>query len=47
MQYGYTGKILFVDLTSGEIKEETPSDQIYREYIGGTGRFCERTGRRR
>ncbi len=37
MQYGYTGKILFVDLTSGEIKEETPSDQIYREYIGGTG----------
>ncbi len=37
MQYGYTGKILFVDLTSGEIKEETPSDQFYREFIGGTG----------
>ena len=33
----YTGKILFVDLSKGTIKEETPSEQLYREYIGGTG----------
>lgn len=37
MQFGYVGKLLFVDLTSGEINEETPSDQVYREFIGGTG----------
>ncbi|MBW1768007.1 MAG: aldehyde ferredoxin oxidoreductase, partial [Deltaproteobacteria bacterium] len=37
MVYGYTGKILFVDLTSGKLKEESPPEQMYREYIGGTG----------
>lgn len=34
---GYTGKILFVDLTAGVIKEETPPEKIYRDFIGGTG----------
>ena len=34
---GYTGKILFVDLTTGVIKEETPPEKIYRDFIGGTG----------
>ena len=37
MEYGYTGKILFVDLASGKLKEESPPEQMYREYIGGTG----------
>jgi len=34
---GYTGKILFVDLTTGTVKEETPPEKIYRDFIGGTG----------
>ena len=34
---GYAGKILFVDLATGEIKEETPDDSLYRDYIGGYG----------
>ena len=34
---GYTGKILFVDLTAGTIKEEAPSESVYRDFIGGTG----------
>ena len=33
----YTGKVLFVDLSSSIIKEENLSEQLYREYIGGTG----------
>jgi len=37
MLSGYAGKILMVDLTSGEIKEESPSEDIYRDFIGGTG----------
>lgn len=34
---GYNGKILFVDLTSGSIKEENLPEQVYRDYIGGVG----------
>jgi aldehyde:ferredoxin oxidoreductase len=34
---GYTGKILFVDLTKGTIKDESPSESLYRDFIGGTG----------
>ena len=34
---GYNGKILFVDLTSGSIKEESLPEQVYRDYIGGVG----------
>lgn len=35
--YGVMGKILWVDLTSGEITVETPSDDLYRDYVGGYG----------
>jgi aldehyde:ferredoxin oxidoreductase len=34
---GYTGKILIVDLTSSEVKEEQLPDELYREFIGGVG----------
>jgi aldehyde:ferredoxin oxidoreductase len=34
---GYTGKILWVDLTTGNIKIETPDDQLYKDFIGGYG----------
>jgi len=37
MPKGYNGKILRVDLTSGEIKREEPSEVIYRTYLGGGG----------
>ena len=37
MVNGFNGKILFVDLTSGSIKEEKVSEKIYREYLGGQG----------
>jgi aldehyde:ferredoxin oxidoreductase len=34
---GYTGKILFVNLSSGEIEEERPDRKTYRGFIGGYG----------
>ena len=37
MSYGYMGKICFVDLTEGEIKEEKFADRTYRDSIGGEG----------
>lgn len=37
MTAGYTGKILIVDLTSEEVKEEQLHDELYREFIGGVG----------
>jgi len=37
MPGGYTGKLLFVDLTTGTIKEESPSESVYRDFIGGGG----------
>ena len=37
MAGGYMGKLLFVDLSSGTIKEETPDEGFYRKYIGGYG----------
>lgn len=44
--FGYMGKLLFTDLTSGSISEETPSESIYRQCIGGEGlgvrMLCER-----
>jgi len=36
MPYGYTGKILRVDLTSREISIEMPSEAFYRTYMGGS-----------
>ena len=37
MAYGYMGKILFVNLSTGEINEETPDEKFYRDFIGGYG----------
>jgi aldehyde:ferredoxin oxidoreductase len=33
----YAGKLLFVNLSDGSIKEETPTERIYREFVGGNG----------
>ncbi|MEA3408032.1 MAG: aldehyde ferredoxin oxidoreductase family protein [Chloroflexota bacterium] len=37
MARGYMGKILNVNLTTGEIEEETLDEELCREYIGGYG----------
>lgn len=37
MNKGYMGKILFVDLTTGDIREEKVPEEIYEKYIGGMG----------
>ena len=34
---GYAGKVAFVDLTSGLVTKESPSEKIYRSFIGGMG----------
>jgi aldehyde:ferredoxin oxidoreductase len=36
MTGGYTGKILHVDLTSGETEVEEPNETFYRTYLGGS-----------
>ena len=35
MSFGYHGKILRVDLSSGQIDVQTPDDSFYRRYVGG------------
>jgi len=37
MLKGYMGKMLFVNLSTGEIREETPDESLYRDFIGGYG----------
>jgi aldehyde:ferredoxin oxidoreductase len=37
MAGGYIGKLLFVNLSTGAIKEQTPGDELYRDFIGGYG----------
>jgi len=37
MDKGYMGKILMVDLTAGDIKEETVPDDVYEKYLSGMG----------
>ena len=37
MPYGYMGKILFVDITRGVVKEEPLDEQLCRNFIGGYG----------
>jgi len=37
MLKGYNGKVLFVDLTSGSVKEENLPEKMYRDFIGGQG----------
>jgi aldehyde:ferredoxin oxidoreductase len=34
---GYMGKILFVNLSTGELKVKRPDEKLYREFIGGYG----------
>lgn len=36
MNYGYTGKILHVNLSTEQIEIETPDDSFYRQYLGGS-----------
>ncbi len=36
MPYGYTGKILRVDLSARELSIETPPEDFYRTYMGGS-----------
>jgi len=36
MAYGYNGKILHVDLTSGILSVEEPDEAFYRKYMGGS-----------
>jgi hypothetical protein len=36
-EMGYNGKILWVNLSTREIKEEKPDPEIYRKYLGGYG----------
>ncbi|MDF1595219.1 MAG: aldehyde ferredoxin oxidoreductase family protein [Acidimicrobiia bacterium] len=36
MAYGYAGKILHVDLTSGSLEIEKPPEELYRTYMGGS-----------
>lgn len=36
MAFGYHGKVLHVDLSSGKIEVETPPDSFYRLYMGGS-----------
>jgi aldehyde:ferredoxin oxidoreductase len=37
MPYGYWGRIIWVNLSTGKIDIEEPSDEIYRRYLGGYG----------
>ena len=37
MAGGYIGRMLFVDLSTGKINEETPDESLYRDFIGGYG----------
>lgn len=36
MAHGYHGRVLHVDLTSGTYEVETPSEEFYRRYMGGS-----------
>ena len=38
---GYGGRILHVDLTSGKLKQEPMSEELARDFLGGTG-LCAR-----
>ena len=35
MGYGYTGKILRLNLSTKEVREDKPGDLFYRKYYGG------------
>ena len=37
MAGGYMGKVLFVDLSKGELKDEALDEKLCRDFIGGYG----------
>jgi aldehyde:ferredoxin oxidoreductase len=37
MARGYMGKVLFVDLSTGELKDEALEEKVYHDFIGGYG----------
>ena len=37
MARGYMGKILFVNLSTGELKDEVLEEKLCREFVGGYG----------
>jgi len=37
MLYGYMGKILRVDLSQSKISQETPSEDVLKKFLGGSG----------
>ena len=37
MGYGYTGKILHIDLSNRKIEVQEQDDAFYRSYLGGRG----------
>ena len=37
MSYGYNGKILHIDLSTGTLTIEEPPESFYRKYLGGQG----------
>ncbi len=37
MSYGYSGRILRVDLSQGTVSVDTPDELFYRKYLGGAG----------
>jgi len=37
MPHGYWGKVLFVDLSTGQVEVERPPEEVYRSYLGGYG----------
>ena len=37
MSGGYISRILFVDLSTGKIREENPDESLYRDFLGGYG----------
>ena len=39
---GYMGKILNVDLTAGDIREEELPDRVYEKHLGGMGLGADR-----
>jgi aldehyde:ferredoxin oxidoreductase len=40
MAFGYNGKILHINLSTGKFKVETPAPEFYRKYLGGSALNC-------
>ncbi len=39
-RHGYNGRILHVDLTTGDMRVEEPGETFYRTYVGGRAMVC-------